>query len=89
MARLTTEEVDNRAEELIGEFREHVRECQAHAPQLDERTIYEGWVIQKVAGIQSIVVALSEDLSTLRTIISDPALLRMAQRAQKGKSEKE
>jgi hypothetical protein len=84
MTELNTTQVDNRSEELIEEFHQHIQKCRAHAPQLDERTIFEGWVIQKLAGIQTIVLSLAEDLSRLRTLLLDPSLLNIAQEVQKG-----
>ena len=83
MGGLSTEKVDKRSEELIHEYYQHRQECKASSPDLDDRTIFEGWIIQKIAGIQTIILSLTEDLSKIRTLLLDPALLRMAQSTQK------
>jgi len=60
----TTDEMDSRANRLIDEFRKHKDEFYAlmrsENPEylnpdgsLDEHKIFEGWVIQKVAGFKS------------------------------------
>ncbi len=78
---LNTKKVDEKAEELTKEFKEHLDKCQAAYPQMtDIHLIFEGWAIQKLAGIQLILLALAEDSQILRTIISDPSLLRSGQR---------
>ena len=59
----TTAKIDARAEELMREFIEHKNECYSHvraeSPELlqpdgslDDRRIFEGWCIQKIAGLQ-------------------------------------
>ena len=54
-------EVDAKSEELIQEFLQHCAEVQAKNPALtDQRKIFEGWVIQKIAGLQVTVLKIME-----------------------------
>jgi hypothetical protein len=59
----TTEDIDARSERLLQEFHKHKAEFYAHMrnenPEylnpdgsLDEHKIFEGWILQKVAGLQ-------------------------------------
>ncbi len=48
-------EIDAKAKELMQEFFDHVRDFQAWQPgQHDQRKIFEGWAIQKIAGLQGV-----------------------------------
>ena len=60
-------EVDARASELIHEFHAHFTELiEAHPEHTDrKREIFEGWAIQKFAGLQLSVEHLSEQLNRL------------------------
>jgi hypothetical protein len=55
--------VDDRAVELIAQFREHCNECKATVP--DERVVYESWVIQKIAGIHVMMEEMQKTLDAL------------------------
>lgn len=59
----TTKDVDRRANRLIDEWRAHLREFYTHVREdhpemlntdgsLDERRVFEGWCIQKIAWLQ-------------------------------------
>jgi hypothetical protein len=59
----TTDDIDARSEELIDEFHNQKAECYTHFRRkrtellnpdgsLDERKLFEGWVLQKIAGLQ-------------------------------------
>jgi hypothetical protein len=51
---------------LIEEFREHVREVQEQHPEFtDTGRIYEAWAIQKIAGLQVMIVNLVERVAEL------------------------
>ncbi len=63
MEKPTLAQLDARATELMAEFEEHRQETYAHvraeSPELlepdgglNDRTIFEGWCIQKIAGLQ-------------------------------------
>ena len=62
--------VDKKSEELIREFQSHyeklVRAHPEHTGQRDE--IFQGWVIQKIAGIQVSIYEISESLNRLAGI---------------------
>lgn len=54
-----------RALVLIQEFRDHVKECRLEEGLTDERQIYEGWMIQKMANLQVLVARLIMRLNTI------------------------
>ena len=59
-------EIDEKTNELMQEFLEHVRECQAIPPgDHDPRKIFEGWAIQKIAALQYTVLHLAETINEL------------------------
>ncbi len=62
--------VDKKSEELIQEFQLHyeefVRAHPEHTGQRDE--IFQGWVIQKIAGIQVSIHKIAEGLNKLAGI---------------------
>ena|SRR5438128_1270681 len=52
--------------ELLAEFKQHVREVQRQQPGMtDKGIIFEGWIVQKVAGLQALVIELSERIAAL------------------------
>ena len=52
-------EVNAKSDELIAEFRAHKDEFIAANPTLtDEHKIFKGWAIQKIAGLQCVVLDL-------------------------------
>jgi hypothetical protein len=54
-------EVTAKSDELIAEFRAHQKEFIAANPTLtDENKIFRGWAIQKIAGLQCVVLNLVE-----------------------------
>ncbi len=60
-------DVDARSNELIHEFHAHFSELiEAHPEHTDrKREIFEGWAIQKIAGLQLVVEHISEQLNRL------------------------
>ena len=61
-----TREIDDQANALIDEFKQHVTEVQAQYPDAtDKGLIYEGWAIQKIAGLQVLVLSLAERIAEL------------------------
>lgn len=51
--------VNRRSNTLIAEFRKHLAEVQQANPEFtDEGKIFEGWAIQKLAGLQLMIVRL-------------------------------
>ena len=59
-------EIDAKSNELIDEFQEHVREVQEQHPDFtDTGRMYEGWAIQKIAGLQIMVMNLVERVAEL------------------------
>ena len=59
--------VDKKSQELIREFQSHyeefVRAHPEHTGQRDE--IFQGWIIQKIAGIQVSIYEIAESLNKL------------------------
>src|SRR5262245_26944036 len=56
MRSIDTAAIDKKSEELFAEFLDHVKEVQAENPEAtDERLIFQGWMLQKIAGLQVIV----------------------------------
>ena len=51
-------EVDRRSQELIDEFFEHLQQVRARGHYPDQRIIFEGWCIQKIASLQILVEKL-------------------------------
>jgi len=60
-------EVNERANELIHEFQTHFSGFIEAHPEHSERKreIFEGWAIQKIAGLQLVVEHVSEQLNRL------------------------
>jgi hypothetical protein len=58
--------VEKRSEILSGEFREHLRELLSKHPDWDEHRIFQGWAIQKIAGLQWAVERLAMVQESMR-----------------------
>jgi hypothetical protein len=60
---------EEQAERLIRQFEEHFHEVGEHYPELKNRKseVFEGWAIQKIAGLQKCVEYLGENLFALET----------------------
>jgi hypothetical protein len=59
-------EIEAKTQELMQEFLNHARECQAmHLEDLDPRKIFEAWAIQKIAALQYTVLHLADKLNAL------------------------
>jgi hypothetical protein len=62
-----TAPVDAKSEELMQEFAQHCEMVrQAHPEATDLDLIFQGWVIQKVAGLQVAVLRLAEQMEAMR-----------------------
>jgi hypothetical protein len=62
------EKVNAQSAELFAEFRQHVQEVQRAQPgATDKFIIFEGWIVQKVAGLQALVIELSERIAALES----------------------
>ena len=48
-------EVDQLTTHLIGEFEQHLQQCLSREPAADPRLVFEGWIIQRIAGIHYIL----------------------------------
>jgi len=58
--------VDEQALKLIEEFKQHYQGyIKAHPEQTDRAKIFEGWAIQKIAGLQLIVFDLAKSINAL------------------------
>lgn len=56
---LTTDQINRRADQLGHEFLQHYREVvAAHPDANDRRLIFEAWVMQKLAALQLLNVAI-------------------------------
>jgi hypothetical protein len=62
------QKVDAISNELIEEFWEHVEECKRTNPQMtDPNIIFQGWAIQKIAGLHGLTLNLVERISELES----------------------
>ena len=64
--RTVADKVNAQSAELFAEFQQHVQEVQREQPGMtDKGIIFEGWIIQKVAGLQALVIELNERITAL------------------------
>ncbi|WP_103867431.1 hypothetical protein [Aquimarina sp. I32.4] len=61
-----TDKIDTQAEEMIKDFKDHLSSVKEIHPKVDDRAIFEGWAIQKIAGLQVIIQELTKDNQRLR-----------------------
>jgi hypothetical protein len=61
------EKIDEQAEGLIKEFFEHYERIKNSEgePTLDQRVVFEGWTIQKIAGLQVLIMELHDEIKRL------------------------
>ncbi len=64
-----TKQIDAKSKDLIIEFSDHEKEVKAHVPDAEHGHIFEGWAIQKIAGLQVIVMKMTEDNERLRGLL--------------------
>ena len=64
MSQQELKRVDDRSEELIKEFHEHREECNEQG-LADDRLVFEGWTIQKIAGLQILVENMNDHIRML------------------------
>jgi hypothetical protein len=71
----TEARIDQKSEELMREFQSHYEEfVQAHPEHADQRSeIFQGWIIQKIAGIQISIYEIVERLNKLVGINDEDA----------------
>ncbi len=59
-------EVDAKSRELIQEFFQHYQEfIEANPGQEDKNEIFQGWAIQKIAGLQLVALELARKLNAI------------------------
>ena len=60
-------EIDKQTEKLIKEFYEHYKEYIKLRPDDVEKKneIFQGWIIQKIAGIQISIIELAKQINSL------------------------
>jgi len=64
---MVAQQVDARPAELLQEFYQHYDEFIATHPTMTDRfLIFQGWVVQKIAGLQLVVLDLEERYSALQ-----------------------
>lgn len=61
---ITVEAIDQRSKVLMDEFVEHREEMNGTVS--DPRSVYEGWMIQKVASLQLLVMELTAQLNEIK-----------------------
>ncbi|KAA1242592.1 hypothetical protein [Aquimarina sp. RZ0] len=61
-----TESIDAQSKEMIKDFQDHLAEVKEVHPEVNDRMIFEGWAIQKIAGLQVIIKELAKDNQRLR-----------------------
>lgn len=59
---VTTDDVNKRTQELIAQFHEFVAEVRTEPGKADadENEVFDAWVIQKIAGMHVLLLALEE-----------------------------
>jgi len=61
-------QVDVISNKLMEEFWQHLEECQRENPELtDKHIIFEGWAIQKIAGLHHVALNLVKRVSELES----------------------
>ncbi len=65
--RLIEAEVKKLSEELFDEFLDHRDEVFKRNPKTDAAIIFQGWAIQKIAGLQCLVESLVSKVSELES----------------------
>ena len=60
-------EVKKRSQELFDEFLDHRDEVFKRNPTTDPGTIFEGWAMQKIAGLQYLVTDLASKVRKLES----------------------
>jgi hypothetical protein len=59
-------QVDGKTDELWEEFEAHTKECRSKNPEMkDTDLIMRIWMLQKIAGLQCLVLNLSEKVAEL------------------------
>jgi len=62
------ERIDKQCAELWSEFKQHVDKfTRANPGMSDKGKIFDGWIIQKVAGLQCLAIDFEERISTLES----------------------
>ncbi len=62
-----TKEVDELANNLINEFYSHYNEVsKSENSVLDQSKMFEGWVIQKIAGLQLMIYRFNDEIEQIR-----------------------
>ncbi len=60
-------EVDELANNLINEFYSHYNEVsESKNSVLDQSKVFEGWVIQKIAGLQLMIYRFNDEIEQIR-----------------------
>ena len=59
--------INTRIAELANEVATYATAVQAKDPTIDDRIAFEGWAVQKLAGLQVAVESLAESLRQSRT----------------------
>lgn len=59
-------QVDAKSEELMQEFFQHYQEfIETYPDKQDKNIVFQGWVVQKIAGLQLVVMELAERLNAI------------------------
>jgi hypothetical protein len=59
-------QVDAKSKELMREFSQHYQEfIEAHPDRKDINIVFQGWAIQKIAGLQLVVLELGARLNAI------------------------
>lgn len=66
MVPIRSKQVDAKTDELFEEFEEHLKECRTNNPEMtDTDVIMRMWMLQKIAGLQCLVLNLVEKVAVL------------------------
>jgi hypothetical protein len=64
--------VDAKSDELRAEFEQHYSEFIAVYPdKTDKALVFQGWILQKVAGLQVLVMKLAHQVNRLTTAMAE------------------
>lgn len=60
-------EIDDLSNNLIDEFYSHYKQvCDLARTELDQSKVFEGWIIQKIAGLQLMIYRFNNELNKIR-----------------------
>lgn len=63
-----SKEIQLQADKLITEFFDHYEQMKnSETKPIDQRVVFEGWIIQKIAGLQVLIKGLHNEIKQFRS----------------------